>query len=279
MTYVFRPAASDSADALATAIKAKRITSLANAPIKPGDVILCWGAQCGSQGRTVTVLNGPSLKRKFTDIQMLTKAGVRTVKATNVCPKQDDDPVVKQFLATREYIDKVIWRNRDEIAKQLPTVGKHISRVKAELSKPFKPAVEWLGREDDHSRGLDLITPPNKPDYWVKREEFTTEYRVHAFDGYSIKAGEKVKSSRKAVTHPWIKSWETGWDLSYCGVTQPVRDIAFQAVKALGLTFGAVDIGETTKGELVVLEVNRAPALDGGEIPAYVKAYNRWMQS
>lgn len=279
MTYVFRPAASDSADALATAIKAKRITAITGAAIQKGDVVLCWGAQCDNQGRTITVLNGVSLKRKFTDIQLLTKAGVRTVEATTTKPRQDDDPVVKQLLVLRDYIDQHVWRSRDEIVKHLPTVGKHLSKVKTELGKPYISAVEWLGREDDHSRGLDLITPPKKPDYWVKREEFKTEYRVHVFDGYSIRAGEKVKSSRKGTHHSWIKSWETGWDLDYLGVTQPIRDIAFKAVKALKLTFGAVDIGETAKGDLVVLEVNRAPALDGGEIPAYVRAYNRWMQS
>lgn len=277
MTYVYRPGAAESADALAKALKGKRIVSLSGATFQKGDVVLCWGAQCAEIGGGVTVLNGPSLKRKSTDIRLLTKAGVRTVETSRTRPVGIGDPIFKLVVALRDQIGTIA--DRGDVVRLLPDLGKRLSALKTESAKAWKDPIEWLGREDDHSRGTDLISPPKKPDYWVKREEFVTEYRVHAFDGYSIRAGEKVKSSKTKTHHPWIKSWETGWDLSYVGVTPKVRAIAIAAIKALGLTFGAVDIGETAKGELVVLEVNRAPALDGGEIPAYVRAFERWVRA
>jgi glutathione synthase/RimK-type ligase-like ATP-grasp enzyme len=49
-------------------------------------------------------------------------------------------------------------------------------------------------------------------------------------------------------------------------------------VKALGLTFGAVDLGLTPTGKFKILEVNRAPGIEGSTIEAYVKAINKWIE-
>lgn len=279
MTYVYRAGASDSADALAKALKATRIRALDGITLGKGDVVVCWGAQLENVPAGVTVLNGPSLKRKFTDIRLLTKANVRTVQATEEKPKDLNDPVTAKLKDLENFIKASANGTRDVIKAVLPAIGVRVSAIKKELDKPWAGSTDWFGREDDHSRASDLITPPKKPDYWVKREEFVKEYRVHSFDGLSIRAGHKVIKAGFKNPSPWIRSWESGWDMDYSGVKPPVREIAAKAVKALGLTFGAVDIGETAKGELVVLEVNRAPALDGGEIPAYVRAFERWMRS
>ena len=66
----------------------------------------------------------------------------------------------------------------------------------------------------------------------------------------------------------------------YDGVSsrQPHRDLAHRACEALGLQFGAVDIGEQVDGSLVVLEVNRAPGLEDGTVARYAGAITRWMQ-
>jgi glutathione synthase/RimK-type ligase-like ATP-grasp enzyme len=79
--------------------------------------------------------------------------------------------------------------------------------------------------------------------------------------------------------HPLIRSWDNGWKISYTGVTQDVRDIAHSAVAALELDFGAVDIGRTRSGDVIVLEVNRAPGVEGSTLDAYVKAIQRWVQA
>lgn len=146
-----------------------------------------------------------------------------------------------------------------------------------------KPRGEgWLGREDDHSRGSDLIEPTRRPDYYTRFEELRREYRVHMFRGLSIRAGHKVPRTDegwRGQPHEWIRSWEAGWDLAYQGVTPAVRKVAREACKALGLDFGAVDVGERPDGGLVVLEVNRAPALDEGRtVYDYVDAIQTWAE-
>lgn len=121
---------------------------------------------------------------------------------------------------------------------------------------------EWLARTSDHERGSDLLNPRTRADYYVKKEKIVKEFRVHSFNGLSIRAGEKVKARPDA--HPWIRSWDAGWDVRYNGVTPAHRAIAAKAIKALELDFGAVDIGQKENGDLFVLEVNRAPAMDEG---------------
>lgn len=142
----------------------------------------------------------------------------------------------------------------------------------------------WVGRTADHTGGLDLLRPPQVPDYYVRRENLVKEVRVHSFKGKSIRAGVKaVREGYQAPNgtaldvknaHPWIRSWDGGWRISYSGegIKNKHRDLAHAAVAALGLDFGAVDIGERSDGTLVVLEVNRAPGLEGGTIEAYAKA-------
>jgi hypothetical protein len=147
------------------------------------------------------------------------------------------------------------------------------------IAHPETHAEEWLGRSRHHIGGRDLLNPPERPDYYVRKETITKEYRVHSFRGTSIRAG--IKRADRPDSHGWIRSLDAGWKISYDGtsVKQRHRDLAHQAVKALGLDFGAVDIGEKADGSLFVLEVNRAPGLDGGTILAYADAIKRWVDS
>ena len=180
------------------------------------------------------------------------------------------------------------WETRGlSLLNNRPLLAK-LTEVKA-LNKAGVPTVEtsatprqgWLGRSSRHVGGSDLLRPPRQPDYWVKKEDIVQEYRVHSFKGHSIRAG--VKRVRdgffEQTAHRWIRSWEAGWRISYDGesVRQRHRDLAHAAVAALKLDFGAVDIGERADGSLLVLEVNRAPGLEGGTIGAYAKAITAWM--
>jgi glutathione synthase/RimK-type ligase-like ATP-grasp enzyme len=44
----------------------------------------------------------------------------------------------------------------------------------------------------------------------------------------------------------------------------------------MNLVFGAVDIAEKADGTMVVLEINRAPGIEGNSIPAYCAAIQKW---
>jgi glutathione synthase/RimK-type ligase-like ATP-grasp enzyme len=76
------------------------------------------------------------------------------------------------------------------------------------------------------------------------------------------------------MPHEWIRSYDGGWKLDYgtlCQekIRQAIRDAARRAVDALGLDFGAVDVARLIGGETVVLEVNRAPGMEGMTLCIY----------
>lgn len=152
----------------------------------------------------------------------------------------------------------------------------------------------FLPRTFHHIGGNDLLNMNHEQaDMWVLKESLTAEYRIHSFAGKSIRAGQKVvRDGFRPVTeqewhpnaglaHPWIRSFDGGWRINYDGFasTPAMRGLASRAVKALGLTFGAVDLGLRSDGDLIVLEVNTAPGIEGNSIPAYVKAITKWIEN
>lgn len=134
----------------------------------------------------------------------------------------------------------------------------------------------WLPRRANHIGGHDLLHPPSNPDYWVKRENLVEEYRIHCFQGKSIRAGKKVHREGHTA-HDWVRSLDGGWRIMYDGFKskKDMRALAGAACQALGLDFAAVDIGKKKDGGLIVLEANRAPGLEGNTITAYAAAIEK----
>lgn len=120
-----------------------------------------------------------------------------------------------------------------------------------------------------------LVDAPLYTVYKKKRNE----YRVHVFLDEVIDVVEKrrVAGVEKTDEQSKIRSHRHGW--VFCrenvSLTPALELIAKQAVKALGLDFGAVDIIYNAKEDkYYVLEVNTAPALTGTTLERYVEAFN-----
>lgn len=134
------------------------------------------------------------------------------------------------------------------------------------------PATDRLGRSFKHQCASDLLRG-NGTDYYTQRLQFVRECRIHIFGGKSIHAGMKVPREG-ATPHPWIRSSASGWKIDYSKserILKDRRELAKKAVAALGLDFGAVDIGIVEDGRAAVIEVNTAPGLDIPTAEAYVK--------
>lgn len=135
----------------------------------------------------------------------------------------------------------------------------------------------WLPRSLHHHGASDLRRLRAGRAFLTRRLTFTKEFRVHVFEGKSIRVGRKAPRPG-ATVHPWIRSYATGWDILYDtaavqGMRSGWREIAKRAVAALDYDFGAVDLAiEAETNRAVVLEVNSAPGLD---TPATAQAYAR----
>lgn len=249
--YVYCPRKSNGALELVTALEAKRLRRFDGMDfwdrrkrfeLEEGDAIVCWGAPLPELDG-VRVLNCiDKTVDKSMELALIQNAGIPTIRTYQKVPKGTD-----------------------------PT--------------------GLIPRVIHHSGGADLLHTPKYPDYYVVKENFVKEYRIHSFEGRSIRAGEKILRDgfdlapseaawKLGMAHPWIRSFDAGWRVNYDGFksTAKLRRIAHTAVKALGLTFGAVDLGETPQGIIKVLEVNRAPGIENNTVQSYVRAINRWVK-
>ena len=114
---------------------------------------------------------------------------------------------------------------------------------------------------------------PNAPLYvkYIKKQK---EFRVHVFKGQVIDIQEKRK--RKEVPNEEIdykvRNHANGWVYCRSDVAphQSVVDNAINAINALNLDFGAVDVvWNEYHSQAYVLEVNTAPGLEGTTLSIY----------
>lgn len=170
------------------------------------------------------------------------------------------------------------------------TVGRRDGAIR---SRYFEAG--YIGRTFDHVGGEDILHPVETPDFYVMKENFSSEYRIHTMGGKSIRAGKKVprdghvvaptveeydrrKKAGELVAHPWVRSFDAGWRINYDNFesNKTMRALAWKAVSGLELQFGAVDIAQrTSDGKLIVLEVNRAPGAEGGTVESYVRGLKK----
>lgn len=113
---------------------------------------------------------------------------------------------------------------------------------------------------------------PEAPLY-TKGEPISAEYRVHVWRDSVIDLTQK-KQRNNTVCNQDIRNHNNGWVFCREGISYPtdLTVVAISAIKALGLNFGAVDIGVTSDNKVVVFEVNTAPDITGTTLKSYVEA-------
>jgi glutathione synthase/RimK-type ligase-like ATP-grasp enzyme len=112
---------------------------------------------------------------------------------------------------------------------------------------------------------------------YTKEFKKTNEYRVHVWGNEVLDIQEKRKRLGTGPSSD-CDIWNHGNDFVFArqNVECPdsVKDAAILAVKALGLDFGAADVGYNTNGDVAVFEVNTAPGLTGTTLTKYVEKIN-----
>lgn len=123
----------------------------------------------------------------------------------------------------------------------------------------------------------DLIDAPLYTKYFKKKLEF----RVHVAFGEVVDIQQKRKRSeldREQVNFQ-IRNASNGW--VFCRndideVPDDVKEAAKKSIVALGLDFGAVDVGfNVAKGLPAVFEVNTAPGLEGTTLENYCHLFGK----
>ncbi len=143
-------------------------------------------------------------------------------------------------------------------------------------------AREWVQICERHrltgrgGQGIRLSTPDTIQDapLYTMYLSPSDEYRVHVFKGKVIDYTKKVKRTEDGIIQrsDEIKNKANGWE--YIRDVSPRSGVikrATQAVGALGLDFGSVDVLRY-KGRSYVLEVGTAPGLSPLGVEAYANA-------
>jgi D-alanine-D-alanine ligase-like ATP-grasp enzyme len=102
---------------------------------------------------------------------------------------------------------------------------------------------------------------------WV---DVDREFRVHVFNGKSIRVSEKDFLDEDRKQYLTIKPTVDR--------RRHIRDAAKEAVAALGLDFGTVDVLADDE-QAFVLEVNAAPGLGGSTPRLWAEAFINWKES
>ena len=111
---------------------------------------------------------------------------------------------------------------------------------------------------------------------YTKNVKAKYEYRIHVMNNKVIDIQQKKKREGFQGGISGIRNFVNGWVFCREEVVAPevVKDQALKAVQALGLDFGAVDVGyRTIDDKAFVYEVNTAPGIEGSTLTNYVRAF------
>lgn len=115
---------------------------------------------------------------------------------------------------------------------------------------------------------------------YVKGIENHGEYRLHVFNGEVIDYRKKRRAREDEPTEEQdlVRSHDNGWIFTMENLRRlgRIQDLATEAVHALGLDFGAVDIIKDEDGAVYVLEVNTACGVEGTTIDNYINSFHNY---
>ena len=151
----------------------------------------------------------------------------------------------------------------------------------AEASDEGKVLFARMSLTSNSGRGIVVVQPEDDlPEAPLYTEFFdkVKEYRVHVGGGQIFDFQAKLKRNGAENPDPYIYNYALGGRVFCRGgveISDRVRQASIAAVEALGLDFGAVDIGEDAEGNVAVFEVNCAPSLEGQTLTNYIEMLGR----
>lgn len=196
-----------------------------------------------------------------------------------------------------------IWLNQSDVVQRSVYKDRTFSHLRAhrvpipEISYSYEQGLAWIreghiviarnnleGRDGQGitiaQRAADLPTNCLYSKYFPVQEE----YRVHVFQGVpfwcQIRHPIEDTDNKYYTTRPnkFVRTSSHGWTLYVSNRDCPnvCKQVAVRAIQAVGLDFGAVDIGYGVDGDVCVYETNTSPELSDRTCGAYVEVLLRF---
>jgi len=132
-------------------------------------------------------------------------------------------------------------------------------------------------------RDIEILDGPHTraiySDFFTEYVPCVREMRLHIFRGELIGAQNKRYNADGEEAAVRIRNHDNGYVFVPLLDSRPNTsriECATRAISALGLDFGAVDLGITEDGKEVVFEVNSAPGLSERYLDIYTEAIRGW---
>jgi len=203
---------------------------------------------------------------------------------SRIDPNADEvyDRVINPCSAIKLCSDKIasleVMNNYDEDGRTI--------NVPVFSTDPYSLIEEYgypiLGRKKQHARGTDIKLVLQERDLRKRCDYYTVyiptnrEYRIHVVEDEVIRVqGKYLDNPKEQVAY--MRNYATGYRFR----TPRMRlhsdrlRMAREAVKCLGLQFGAVDLLVADDGTGYVLEVNTAPSCSPLTLGAYAVAFQK----
>lgn len=151
----------------------------------------------------------------------------------------------------------------------------------------FREGSTILGRRTSGygGRDIEILDGPHTraiySDFFTEYVPCVREMRLHIFRGELIGAQNKRYEGDGNEDSIRIRNHDNGYVFVPLIESRPNAsriEAGVSALKALGLDFGAVDLGITEDGKEVVFEVNSAPGLSERFLDIYTEAIREWSQ-
>jgi len=107
----------------------------------------------------------------------------------------------------------------------------------------------------------------------------THEYRVQVFNGEVVGIYEKIPNEPNTKL---FKSWNCQFrrlDIGICSCKERGQAMAVEAVKAMGLLFGGVDLVKTDDNKYYIIEVNSSPGLNSLNVDKWAGLFLDWIEN
>ncbi len=209
------------------------------------DLIINWG--CSSTSNNFPMLNNPDSVKKAINKKLSFKI-------------LEDKVPIPQFALHKTYAE-LLFENDDDIVYQRKALNK--------------------------SKGKGIVIAKNKKELidcelYTKGIRYKREYRVAVFKNKVIDViskAQKNKENQDVTPDLLIRNSTGGWIFTRSSIKIPenikkeLNKISINAVLALGLDFGSVDIVRDVNNKLYVLEVNTAPGIVKTGVKKYANAF------
>lgn len=237
---------SQSAKSLAQTLGVKRVRPTYNA--RRTDVIINWG-----NSRPSDILHVDHDLNKHRAISI-------------ACNKLD----TFRCLRHNEFEDTPDWTWDKDIAEEWLQEG-HTVYCRQTLTGHSGSGIVIAGPSDVLARAP----------LYTKATKHKHEFRIHVFKGEVIDVQQKKKRLGFEGGTSGIRNHANGWIYARCDIDVPLKVLtaAKEAVRILGLDFGACDIGYRERDDKAFLfEVNTAPGLYGTTLQKYVEAFSNYIR-